>query len=76
MERKRALSSRKRLFHLSRFHKLTLSKTMRSITFNTFDNGRLKHSLFFLVNFQFKNERKLGRVNLHRYNRQGKKIRQ
>ena len=50
-EKKHALSSRKRLFLLSRFHKLRLSKTMRSTIFNTFDKGRLKHSLLFLVNF-------------------------
>ena len=50
-EKKRTLSSGKRLFLLSPFHKLTLSKTMRSTIFNTFDKGRLKHSLLFLVNF-------------------------
>ena len=71
--KKHALSSRKLLFILSPFHKLTLSKTMRSTIFNTFDKGRLKHSCSLLI-FQFKNERKLGQVNLHRYNRQGKKL--
>ena len=29
-----------------------------------------------LLIFQFKNERKLGQINLHRYNKQGKKISQ